>query len=63
MAIKHRIRQKGGKTKVAVLTARGAIMENCKECMGFVTTEVKRCTDTLCPLFPFRTREVPKGVV
>lgn len=26
----------------------------CTECMGFQVAEVGRCTDTECPLFPFR---------
>lgn len=61
MAVKHRIRTNGnGKTKIKVLNARKAIIEHCKECMGFNAWEVRRCTSVLCALFPFRTRDTPK---
>ena len=64
MAIRHKIRADGaGKTKVVKLTARRAIIENCKECMGFQTAEVRRCTSPLCPLYPFRTRDKPESIV
>ena len=63
MAVRHRIRADGfGKTKVMKLTARRAIIEFCKECMGFNANEVRRCTAQLCPLFPFRTRDKPEGI-
>lgn len=62
MAIKHTIRvDENGKTKVISLTARRAIIEYCKECMGFNRAEVRKCTATLCPLFPFRTYDTPKN--
>jgi hypothetical protein len=62
MAIKHKIKADGnGKTKVMTLTARRAIIEHCKECMGFNVHEVRRCTAKLCPLFPFRTRDKPEN--
>jgi len=61
MAVKHRIRaDENGKTKIMKLTARRAIIEHCKECMGFQVAEVRRCTAKLCPLFPFRTHDTPK---
>ena len=64
MAIKHKIRADGnGKTKVMILTARRAIIEHCKECMGFQVAEVRRCTGELCPLYPFRTHYTPKDTV
>ena len=64
MAIKHRIKANGkGKTKIVSLTARQAILENCKECMGFEAKEVLHCTSPLCPLFPFRTRRTPVSTV
>jgi len=57
MAIKHEIRANGaGKLKTMILTARQAILEFCKECMGFQVTEVRHCTDLHCPLYPFRVR-------
>jgi len=64
MAVRHRIRANGnGKTKVMKLTARRAIIEHCKECMGFNIHEVRKCTATLCPLFPFRTHDKPQDTL
>lgn len=64
MAVQHRIRADGnGKTKIVKLTARQAILEHCKECFGFSAAEVRGCTATLCPLFPFRTRDKPQDSV
>jgi hypothetical protein len=64
MAVRHRIRADGnGKTKVMSLTARRAIIEHCKECMGFNSHEVRRCTSKLCPLYPFRTHDKAEGVL
>lgn len=61
MSIRHRIRVDGREnTKVVQLTARRAIIYLCKECMGFNSAEVRRCTAKLCPLYPFRTRDTPK---
>lgn len=60
MAIKHKIRAASGGTKIVTLTARRAIIENCKECMGFNTHEVRKCTSPLCALFPFRTHDAAK---
>jgi hypothetical protein len=65
MAIKHRVRGEslGAPTKVLTLTARKAIQQFCRECVGFNIQEVKRCTDVQCPLWPFRLHTTPKGVV
>ena len=64
MAVRHRIRANGnGKTKIISLTARRAIIEFCKECMGFNANEVRRCTAPLCPLYPFRTYDKPEDTV
>jgi len=61
MAIKHRIRTDGkGKTKLVILTARSAIVEHCKECMGFMASDVRKCESELCALWPFRTRDKPE---
>ncbi len=61
MAIRHKIRADGnGTTKVINLIARRAIIEFCKECMGFNSYEVRGCPARLCPLFPFRTPPTPK---
>lgn len=62
MAIRHEIKSDGnGKTKIMKLTARRAIIEHCKECMGFNTSEVRRCNSKLCPLWPFRTYDTPES--
>lgn len=61
MAISHRVQiDSSGKTKILRLTARAAILQHCKECMGFEVQEVKRCTSPLCALFPFRVRGTAK---
>ena len=64
MAVKHRIRVDGNsETKVVILTARRAIIEYCKECVGFDRNEVRHCTSVLCPLYPFRTHDTPKDTL
>ena len=61
--ITHKIRTKKGKLKEVQLTARTAIMAQCKECMGFIETEVRKCTAINCPLYLFRLRDtVPKSM-
>lgn len=61
MTIRHEIRVNGkGKTSVVELDRKRAIIQHCKECMGFNANEVRRCTDHLCPLYPFRTHDAPK---
>ena len=62
MAVRHRIRADGNdRTKVVTLTARRAIIEHCRECVGFNAAEVRRCTARMCPLFPFRTYDKPES--
>lgn len=36
-----------------------AIRAYCLECVGHQKNEVKRCTITVCPLFPFRMGRNP----
>jgi hypothetical protein len=56
MAIKHTVRKDvNGGTKEVFLTPVKAIKNHCVECMGFNRHEVKSCTSSLCPLFPYRT--------
>ena len=62
MAIKHKIRTKTGKPKIVELTARRAIIEQCKECFGWETNP-RECSDSLCSLYPFRTWDTPKDTV
>lgn len=62
MAIKHEIR-KNGETKIVTLTHRTAIMAFCRECVGFKTIEVRRCTAPLCPLYPFRLGLKPGSLI
>ena len=60
MAVYHTIRTDGsGGTKIIKLTARRAIIENCKECLGWETNP-RDCTSPLCPLYPFRTWDKPQ---
>lgn len=62
MTIKHRIKANGNdKTRIVKLTARKAIIEHCKECMGFNQSEVRKCTSLLCALYPFRTHDTPEN--
>jgi len=64
MAVQHRIRADGdGTTKIMKLTARRAIIENCKECVGWDFSEVRSCTSRRCPLWPFRNYSTPKNTV
>jgi hypothetical protein len=64
MAVKHKIRADGnGKTRILKLTARRAIIQHCKECMGFNKVEVRRCTSIFCALYPFRTHDTPQDTV
>jgi len=60
MAIKHKIRNRSGKLKTVELTARKAILEFCKECMGWDYKNVKTCTAKNCPLYPFRWYRKPE---
>ena len=59
MAVKHKIRLNGkGEFKVMNLTARRAIIEHCKECMGWETSP-RKCTSLDCALYSFRTHDKP----
>lgn len=61
MAIQHTIRKAEGGIETIKLTPRTAIVKNCRECMGFATQEVEKCTSPLCPLFPFRLGDSHSG--
>jgi len=64
MAVKHRIRTKGNKTREVNLTPVGAIRAFCLECVNWQYEEIRECTDSLCPLYPFRLGTNPsrKGI-
>jgi len=63
MAVRHEIRKNGkGDMKIMNLTARRAIIEFCKECLGWETNP-RECASTHCPLYPFRTYDKPKDMV
>lgn len=47
----------GGTVKVPNYTRKIAIKCMCSECMGF-ESDVRGCTDTRCPLYPFRANTV-----
>ncbi len=65
--IRHEIRSKDGRTKVASLSPLRAIRLNCLECVCWSPYEVENCTGKLCPLYPYRFGKVPghkgKGMV
>ena len=64
MAVEHRIRIDGkGNTEKKSLTARKAIRWFCRECMGYETHMVRKCTATRCPLYPFRTHDRPENAI
>jgi hypothetical protein len=51
----HTIRHEdGGTVEVKGVTRTKAIKLMCTECMGWITTDVGKCTSTLCPLYPYR---------
>jgi hypothetical protein len=62
--IRHTVRAKDGGNREVSLTPLKAIRYQCLECMGFVTSEVKRCTSPLCSLFPYKLGTNPerKGI-
>lgn len=59
MAVTHEIRTKTGKTKNVRLSPLSAARAFCMECVCWSPGEVKNCTDTLCPLYPFRSGKNP----
>ena len=64
MSIKHTIRDGKGGLKEVRLTSLLAIRAFCRECVGWKSLEVEKCTSALCPLYPFRFGRNPsrKGV-
>jgi len=54
--MKAHIQGKDG-VKVVNLNRRRAIRENCLNCSGWNTVEVKNCQHTDCPLHPYRLGE------
>ena len=54
--MKTRILDKDGIREVS-LNRRTAIREKCLNCSGWSPKEVKECSHTDCPLYPFRTGE------
>jgi hypothetical protein len=56
--IEHVIRSKDG-TKKVLLTPLKAIRCQCLECMSWSASEVKKCTNELCSLYPYRFSRVP----
>ena len=62
MAIIHEIRADGfGNTKKIELNPRRAIIEHCKECVGFQKNEVRLCTANLCALVSIQDLGYPSG--
>ena len=63
MSVKHKIKTNGkGEFKVMNLTARRAIIEFCKECLGWEINP-RECTSLCCALYPFRTHDTPQDTV
>ncbi|MFC1532659.1 hypothetical protein ACFL7M_04755 [Thermodesulfobacteriota bacterium] len=64
MAVKHKIRTWENKTRDVKLTPLSAIRAFCLECVCWSPDEVRKCTDTLCPLYIFRFGKNPsrKGI-
>lgn len=57
--LKHTIRTKEGNTKEVTLNLGRAVRAMCLECLGWSPDEVKKCSDPLCPLHPFRFGKDP----
>lgn len=62
MAVKHKIKTKEGKLVEKKLTRSRAIIENCKECLGWETNP-RDCSSKFCALYPFRTWDKPKDTI
>ena len=54
MAIRHQIRTGTGGVREVEVTPKRAIRLMCIECMGFSKTEPAHCTNSYCPLYPYR---------
>jgi len=57
--VKVKIQSKNG-TKVVNINRRKAIRENCLNCSGWNTDEVKNCQHTDCSLYPYRLGRGPQ---
>lgn len=57
-----KIRKDGfGAFKIIPYTRKRAIGYYCRECVGFIYSEVVSCTMKECPLFPYRLGKMPDG--
>lgn len=64
MTILHRVRANGkGDTKIVKMQRARAIRLHCIECMNFNRLEVDKCTDPLCPLYPYRHTGKPQILI
>lgn len=64
MPILHKVRADGkGRTKIVSMARNRAIRLFCIECMGFNRLEVDKCTDPLCPLYPYRHKGRPQILI
>ena len=57
MAVTHRIRARDRGHVEVELTRAKAIRAQCSECLGW-EDHPRTCTDTHCPLFPFRGKSL-----
>jgi len=58
--IEHEIRNKDGGTEKVLLAPVKSIRRFCLECVYWVPTEVKDCTDKLCAIYPYRLGTNPE---
>jgi len=57
--LEHTIRNKNGKKEKVLLTPNRAIRYFCLECVGWIPSEVRKCTSPLCALYSYRYGKNP----
>jgi hypothetical protein len=60
MSVKHEIRNPKGGTMEVTLTPLTAIVQMCRECLGY-ELDPADCTSPLCACYPFRTGDAHSG--
>ena len=60
-SIKHVIRGRRGDVSVR-LTRSSAVKRFCQECIGWTRDEVRLCSDSKCPLYPFRLGSISSSM-
>lgn len=54
LTIKHNVLKRDGTVEEMTITPRKAIRLKCLDCCCFQENEVRECSSTLCPLWPYR---------